>query len=87
MPKKTTQNKKNPRPKSAMVCCRVSRLSQASWAAWRRMKRQKSRRSPSALASHLSGFSSVFEENGDFFAINSHEHLGVSGVSIVVDLQ
>jgi hypothetical protein len=51
------------------------------------MKRQKSRRSPSALASHLSGYSSVFEENGDFFAINSHEHLGVSGVSIVVDLQ
>ena len=32
-PKKTTQN--NPRPKSAMVCCRVSRR-QASWAAWRR---------------------------------------------------
>jgi len=48
-------------------------------------KRQKSR-SPSALASHLSGFSSVLEENGDFFAMNSHEHLGVSGVSIVVDL-
>ena len=70
--KKITRNKKNPRPKNAMVCCRVSRLSQASWAAWRRMKRQKSRSNPSALASHLSGYSSVFEENGDFFAIKSH---------------